>query len=64
MHLGNHESFDFSSVGNMGPNAQVNHRSTAVNSGRRSVGYFALNQVFFVFVILSSAVNVSSFVMM
>ena len=52
MHLGNHESLDFSGVGNMRPNAQVNHRSTAVNSGRRSVAYFAFNQIFFVFIIL------------
>ena len=59
MHLGNHESFDFSSMGDMGPNTQVNHRATAVNSGRRSVGYLGLDQIFFVFVILSSKISVS-----
>lgn len=32
-YLGNHESFDLSGVWNVGANAEVNHRPTAVDSG-------------------------------
>ena len=50
--LGDHERLDLSSVGDVGPNAQVDHRSATVYSGRRAVGNFRLNKISLVFVIL------------
>jgi hypothetical protein len=50
--LGDHERLDFSSVGDVRSNAQIDHRSTTVNSRRRAVGNFSLNEVSLVFIIL------------
>lgn len=50
--LGDHERLDFSSVGDVRSNAQIDHRSTTVNSRRRAIGNFSLNEVSLVFIIL------------
>jgi hypothetical protein len=50
--LGDHECLDFSSVGDVRANTQIDHRSTTVNSRRRAIGNFSLNEVSLVFIIL------------
>jgi hypothetical protein len=50
--LGDHERLDFSSVGDVRSNAQVDHGSAAVYSRRRSIRNFSLNKIFLVFIIL------------
>jgi hypothetical protein len=50
--LGDHERLDFASVGDVRSNAQIDHRSTTVNSRRRAIGNFSLNEVSLVFIIL------------
>jgi hypothetical protein len=50
--LGDHERLDFPSVGDVRSNAQIDHRSTTVNSRGRAIGNFSLNEVFLVFIIL------------
>jgi len=50
--LGDHECLDFSSVGDVRSNAQIDHRSTTVNSRRRAIGNFSLNEVSLVFIVL------------
>jgi hypothetical protein len=55
--LGNHERLDFSSVRDVRSNAQIYHRSTTVNSRRRAIGNFGLNEVSLVFIILQSTIR-------
>jgi hypothetical protein len=50
--LGDHERLDFSSVGYVGPNAEVDHGSATVYSRRRPIGNFSLNKISLVFIIL------------
>lgn len=50
--LGDHERLDFSSVGDVRSNAQVDHGSAAVYGRRRSIRNFSLNKIFLVFIIL------------
>lgn len=50
--LCDHERLDFSGVGNMGSNAKVDHRSTAVYSRGRPIGNLGLNKISLVFIIL------------
>ena len=41
-------------MGDVGPNAQIDHRSATVYSRRRAIGNFRLNKISLVFVILQS----------
>ena len=50
--LGDHERLDFSSVGDVRSNAQIDHRSTTVNSRGRAIRNFSLNEVSLVFIVL------------
>lgn len=50
--LGDHERLNLPSVRDVGSNAQIDHRSTTVNSRRRAIGNFSLNEVSLVFIIL------------
>jgi hypothetical protein len=50
--LGDHERLDFSSVGDVRSSAQIDHRSTTVNSRRRAIRNFSLNEVSLEFIIL------------
>ena len=50
--LGDHERPDFSSVGYVRSNTQIDHGSTTVNSRRRAIRNFSLNEVSLVFIIL------------
>jgi hypothetical protein len=50
--LCDHERLDCTSVGDMGSNTQVDHRSTAVYSSRRPIGNLGLNKISLIFVIL------------
>lgn len=52
VNLGDHERLDFSSVGYVRSNAQIDHRSTTVNSRRRAIGNFSLNEISLIFIIL------------
>jgi hypothetical protein len=50
--LGDHERLDFSSVGDVRSNAQIDHGSATINSRRCAIGNFSLNEVSLVFIIL------------
>lgn len=50
--LGDHERLDLSSVGDVRSNAQIDHRSTTVNSRRGAIRNFGLYEVSLVFIIL------------
>jgi hypothetical protein len=50
--LCDHERLDFSCVGDMGSNTQVDHRSTAVYGSRRPIGNLGLNEISLIFIIL------------
>ena len=50
--LSDHERLDFSSVGDVRSNAQVDHGSATVYSRRRPIGNFSLNKISLVFIIL------------
>ena len=52
--LGNHKRLDFTSVGDVRSNAQVDHGSAAVYSRRRSIRNLSLNKIFLVFIILQT----------
>jgi len=52
-YLGDHEGFDFASVGNVWANAEVDHRTAAVYGGGGTVWNFGLDEVFLVFVVLT-----------
>ena len=50
--LSDHERLDFPSVGEVRSNAEIDHRSTTVNSRRRAIRNFSFNEVSLVFIIL------------
>jgi hypothetical protein len=50
--LSNHERLDFSGMGDVRSNAQIDHRSATVNSRSRAIGNFSLDEVFLVFIVL------------
>ena len=59
--LGDHEGLDLASVGNMGADAQVHHRSAAVDGGGGAIGDFGLDDVLLVLVVLYGHSLVSRF---
>lgn len=44
-------------MGNMWANAEIDHRTATVYSGRGAVGNFSLDEVFLVFIVLQKAVD-------
>ena len=57
MYLCDHEGLDLASVWNMGANAQVHHRSAAVDGGGGAIGDFSLDDVLLVLVVLGPCVS-------
>ena len=51
-HLRNHESFDFSCVGNVRANAKIDHRPAAIYCSGGAIGDFGLDQILLIFVVL------------
>ena len=52
--FGDHERLDFSGVGDVGTNTQVDHGSATVYGCSRPIGNFGLNKIPFVFIILQT----------
>lgn len=50
--LCDHECLDFAGVGDVGTNAEIDHRAATVYSSRGAIGNLGFNEVFLVFVIL------------
>ena len=51
-HLCNHESFDFSCMGNVRANAKIDHGPAAIYCSGGAIGDFGLNQILLIFVVL------------
>lgn len=51
--LGDHECLDFSCVGDVRPDTQVNHGTTAINCRRCSIGNLWFYEVLLIFVVLN-----------
>jgi hypothetical protein len=56
-YLSDHEGFDFSGMGNMWANAEIDHRTAAVYSGGGAVGDFGFDEVFLVFIVLQQSMR-------
>lgn len=59
-YLSDHEGFNFSSMGNMWANAEIDHRTTAVYSGGGAIGNFGFDEVFLVFIVLHQSMRMKS----
>lgn len=59
-YLSDHEGFNFSSMGNMWANAEIDHRTTAVYSGGGAIGNFGFDEVFLVFIVLQQSMRMKS----
>jgi hypothetical protein len=51
-HFGDHERFNSASVWDMRPKAKIDHGTTAIDSGRGSIGNLGFEKMDFVLVVL------------